>query len=333
MIPGESKGSMEEILEEIVPLEEAEEHPETLQVFRALEFPVKHGSKVMKYLSLHFSSLADQGFPHLKRMKKCPERNGFLLALICPKNTNKNAWNDSKLFQVLLDEFEGEICVVEVLKYAPKTRELWETYTRDWPLIYHASVLPEAQLEQILHEELVYIEKFLQNALELASKQVKNTIFQQPEWACCSKGCIIIDPKDQLEVADSYDEKFKDHPLFHPIMIAIEGVAARDRRRNEAITSPPHKISKLNADQMHHEASSGKQQSYLCTGYDIYLDQEPCVMCAMAMVHSRVRRVFYSKTNPSDGVLETYQRLHTIKSLNHRYRVFRWKGKFGTVQK
>ena len=35
--------------------------------------------------------------------------------------------------------------------------------------------------------------------------------------------------------------------------------------------------------------------NYYLTGYDLYIFREPCIMCAMALVHSRVRRVFYWK--------------------------------------
>ncbi|KAJ3280629.1 adenosine deaminase, tRNA-specific 3 [Blyttiomyces sp. JEL0837] len=32
---------------------------------------------------------------------------------------------------------------------------------------------------------------------------------------------------------------------------------------------------------------------YLCSGYDLFITREPCVMCSMALVHSRIRRVYY----------------------------------------
>jgi tRNA-specific adenosine deaminase 3 len=67
-------------------------------------------------------------------------------------------------------------------------------------------------------------------------------------------------------------------------------------------------------------AQPGKQ--YLCTGYDCYVLHEPCVMCAMALVHSRVRRVVYCEPDAQLGALGGRIRLHGQKSLNHHYQVF-----------
>ncbi|KAL3747268.1 hypothetical protein ACJRO7_016103 [Eucalyptus globulus] len=62
---------------------------------------------------------------------------------------------------------------------------------------------------------------------------------------------------------------------------------------------------------------------YLCTGNDIYLVWEPCTMCAMALVHQRIKRVFYAFPNLSAGALGSVHRLQEEKSLNHHYAVFR----------
>uniref|UniRef100_A0A8W7PHM9 CMP/dCMP-type deaminase domain-containing protein n=1 Tax=Anopheles coluzzii TaxID=1518534 RepID=A0A8W7PHM9_ANOCL len=66
-----------------------------------------------------------------------------------------------------------------------------------------------------------------------------------------------------------------------------------------------------------------KYGPYLCTGYDVYLTHEPCIMCAMALVHSRVRRVFFHRPTPGRGALGTLVKLHAVKELNHHYEVFR----------
>jgi len=63
---------------------------------------------------------------------------------------------------------------------------------------------------------------------------------------------------------------------------------------------------------------------YLCTGYDAYLASEPCHMCAMALVHSRVRRVVYCKSDYKHGALGgSGMRLHSQTGMNHYYHVFK----------
>lgn len=64
------------------------------------------------------------------------------------------------------------------------------------------------------------------------------------------------------------------------------------------------------------------EKPYLCTGYDCYVVREPCAMCAMALVHSRVRRVVYSVRDSIGGALGGLLRLHNHRSLNHHYQVF-----------
>jgi tRNA-specific adenosine deaminase 3 len=63
--------------------------------------------------------------------------------------------------------------------------------------------------------------------------------------------------------------------------------------------------------------------SYLCTGLDVYSFLEPCVMCAMAMVHSRVGRLFYCQRNPDFGGIESQAQVHSNPRLNHHFLAYR----------
>lgn len=63
-------------------------------------------------------------------------------------------------------------------------------------------------------------------------------------------------------------------------------------------------------------------KAYLCTGYDCYVVGEPCVMCAMALVHSRVRRVIFAAADGRGGALGSRWALQSQKGLNHHYTVY-----------
>ena len=69
----------------------------------------------------------------------------------------------------------------------------------------------------------------------------------------------------------------------------------------------------------------GKISPYLATDYSVYALGEPCIMCSMALLHSRVGRVYYIASGDDSiwGGLGSVLSIHCNKKLNHRFRVFR----------
>lgn len=54
----------------------------------------------------------------------------------------------------------------------------------------------------------------------------------------------------------------------------------------------------------------------------LYVTLEPCLMCAAAMVHARVRRLVFGAFDPKAGAAGSVVDAFTMKGLNHRVDVF-----------
>ncbi|MGH8209962.1 MAG: tRNA adenosine(34) deaminase TadA [Steroidobacteraceae bacterium] len=62
--------------------------------------------------------------------------------------------------------------------------------------------------------------------------------------------------------------------------------------------------------------------SYRLTDTTLYVTLEPCVMCAAAMVHARVRRLVFGAWDPRAGAAGSIMDVFALQGLNHRVDVF-----------
>ncbi len=61
---------------------------------------------------------------------------------------------------------------------------------------------------------------------------------------------------------------------------------------------------------------------YRLTGTTLFVTLEPCIMCAAAIVHARVRRVVFAAWDPKAGAAGSIVDVFRIPELNHRVDVF-----------
>lgn len=57
-------------------------------------------------------------------------------------------------------------------------------------------------------------------------------------------------------------------------------------------------------------------------GYDLYVTLEPCAMCAQAIAHARLRRLYFGAYDPKGGGVEHGARVFDRPTCHHRPEVY-----------
>ena len=68
-------------------------------------------------------------------------------------------------------------------------------------------------------------------------------------------------------------------------------------------------------------AASQHFKNYRLVDCDLYVTVEPCTMCAGAIIHSRIRKVFYGTAEPKAGVACSQKTLFSEPYFNHKVEV------------
>eukprot|EP00162_Nutomonas_longa_P008421 comp18519_c0_seq1/m.33253 comp18519_c0_seq1/g.33253 ORF comp18519_c0_seq1/g.33253 comp18519_c0_seq1/m.33253 type:complete len:402 (-) comp18519_c0_seq1:32-1237(-) len=181
-----------------------------------------------------------------------------------------------------------DVVLQEIPSEPPITQSEWEKWSIKWPTKRPAlrdfekpELFPAAETRRI-------------NANMRAVIELAKTVTDPDSRR---DACIVVDPRTNDIVARATDTRGI-NPLAHATMNAIHEVALREQRMVD---------------------SGVEDISFLCTGFEAYLTTEPCIFCSMALVHSRISRVFFARPNPHDGGLGGVMQVHSQRAINHRY--------------
>ena len=98
-------------------------------------------------------------------------------------------------------------------------------------------------------------------------------------------GCVIV--KDDKVIARGHNvRETKKTPLGHAEIIAID-------------------------------KASKKLGAWRLQDCDIYITLEPCIMCAGAIIQSRIKHVYYGAKDPKGGAIESSINVLEAKNINH----------------
>jgi tRNA(adenine34) deaminase len=100
------------------------------------------------------------------------------------------------------------------------------------------------------------------------------------------------------------------------VLVRAGEVVARDHNRCISCNDPT-----AHAEILVLRAGAARIGNYRLNGCDLYVTIEPCLMCAGAIVHSRVSRLVFGARDEKGGAVESLYRLLVDPRLNHRVEV------------
>jgi tRNA-specific adenosine deaminase 3 len=255
--------------------------PASIVPMLAISVTSKRAQRVLELANVKIPLI---GMPHLKRMRK--RSDGAVDLLLCPSPPSSQMLEDVRLFEAECSTNGDPTSAFEVTVCStpPLTQDDYDHHHKVWPLAIPKPRSPEPFPVQ----DILFLRKVL--CEELLSRAEESDVS-----TCTQIGVAVVDLIGRKVVSKSrcMSEARGNIVVSHPVLDALKQAA------------------RITAD----------NGGYLVTSLDVVATHEPCIMCSMALVHSRVGRVWFTHRSPYGG-LGSVASLHENPSLNHHFRVF-----------
>ncbi|CAF0846603.1 unnamed protein product [Brachionus calyciflorus] len=250
-----------------------------------------------------------------KRIRKLDQDKKFQI-ILCEKESFSGL--SSELEEILCNMTDKDLPVDDIL-----TRKQFEIVSKKyWPINFHLNKHIESLLDN----------SFMKNESEMLKHDFYiRLILDLTKFKKSNSGVLIVDPRSDILIASGIDQR-NSHPLSHSVINAIDNVSKRHIKelKNsdehyqdhiEEYINSKYKDSQTQSLEFRNFIKKINEKDYLCTNYVAYMTHEPCSMCAMALIHSRINKVYFI-FNTKFGYLNTKCKLHCHANLNHNYEVY-----------
>ena len=185
-------------------------------------------------------------------------------------------------------------------------------------------------------------EKYIYTHDEEEKKEILN-IYNNYLFNDNEVSCLLYDPK--LKIILTKAKKNEKSIIGHDIMILLDlyskkltdknNINKHENKENREKKNQDIKYLKLgeknpkgpkeNEDLLFHiDSTIENNHQYYCEGLYVFIKEEPCMMCAMALIHNRISRLYFCDFNEKEGALVSKYSLDNY-NLNHHYLIFQIK--------
>lgn len=271
--------------------------------FYVVKVEKKLTGKLLKLIKEEFPKIYECEFKHLKRVKSLQSSKFNLIFLGKVEKIDEETLSN---LQNKLEINENQIIKMELPIWIPpfKLEEYMKSKKNEkkWPIIVKENTLKS------------YKEPLILDSLPEEIKQYLD--FKEDEWTC-----FIFDPKEKKIKAMAKIE-MSDHQstsIDHPVMKALENFGS-------LLNSLEGKNPDLGKREEPEEPKGGY---YICKDMWVLASHEPCIMCSMALTHSRISKLIFkkqlenSKLEYLQGGCNSTVQVFCDPRLNHRYKVYK----------
>lgn len=251
---------------------------------------------MVTFIEKYIRPVDESDFTHAKRFMKITEDLRVLLrVLLC---STKVPYIEDELLQLLRQNFDESFEKIELYKI-PAERPM----TKEQALKWSAEYWPLSWKGNPNHQDLITARFDLEREHAIIKKLI-NTAGESKGFPV---GTILADrdaTTGEIKILHIATDNRQHHPLHHSVMNVIGQCAEAEREKRK---------------------DGNTKLGYLCHELLVYTTHEPCAMCAMALVHSRIGRLIYVWPHVQGGI-ELSHFIGDRTDLNWTFEIWRWIG-------
>ncbi|KII86900.1 hypothetical protein PLICRDRAFT_114055 [Plicaturopsis crispa FD-325 SS-3] len=283
----------------ITPTIEEEETPDAIRTLQAWVVDIPDPRKITTMLKWLKQSGFDSDLGHLKRIRRHGDTSTLL---ICTSATTPILPTDLGL---------AELYTVPIPSTAALTITSAKLKSAIWPTVY--APRRKGEIEPMTRGRV----KWACDAMRYIASQAMSAS-AKGELPIVAHVPIPYDNPAYFPVPfTAHDTRNSTaHPLRHAVLNVIRSIA--DHRSSASESECPSEDNLLPA------SSSQNGSNYLLTSLSLFTTHEPCIMCSMALLHSRVKEVYFLVPKEKTGGCGSLACLPRLDGVNHRYGIWQW---------